>query len=427
MPGNHTYVLRSSNTHKKLFDNEELSDEIRDLSPLNDNLDLSVPFLYSSINDLSDIEEESSLSSDSDCVIMASKQDIEDLLKTNNSRKSFQPSKFSGKTSENAREFLSTFNNYCKLNNISGDEKLLSFEMCITGAAKSWFNGLTTDTINDFNKVQSEFNENFVQNNAWINTTRLDNRRLLPTESAEQYIADVSELAQLVGATDNELSKALIRGLPNGLRWNVISFNPKSLSDTIQRILLGEATLSMADSVNVNAIDGTITSAVSKIEDKVDRLAELMRSNLQQQHQQEQPAHQQQQQQQWQSQRRPEWQLQQQQPVQRQQGRYYQHSPPRYNRSFGVTCRSCGVNGHFAANCRNTVGNTFNRNLQRNNNDVNNQRYSANRNQGNGFYNRSNYRGGVYNNYNSGVSGFNRNPYPNQFGYTPKNDNVPRV
>ena len=72
---------------------------------------------------------------------MATKQDIEDLLKSNYSRKSFQPSKFSRKTSENAREFFFTFNNYCKLNNISGDEKLLSFEMCISGAAKCWLTG----------------------------------------------------------------------------------------------------------------------------------------------------------------------------------------------------------------------------------------------------------------------------------------------
>ena len=147
------------------------------------------------------------------CYYGYDKQDIEDLLKSNSSRKSFQPSYFSGKTSENAHEFWSTFNNYCKLNNISGDEKFLSFEMCITGAAKCWYNGLATDITNDFNKVHSEFNKNFVQNNAGINTTRLDNRRLLPTESAEHNIADVPELAQLVGATDNELSKALIRGL----------------------------------------------------------------------------------------------------------------------------------------------------------------------------------------------------------------------
>ena len=37
---------------------------------------------------------------------MATKQDIEDLLKSNYSRKSFQPSKFSRKASENAREFF---------------------------------------------------------------------------------------------------------------------------------------------------------------------------------------------------------------------------------------------------------------------------------------------------------------------------------
>ena len=57
----------------------------------------------------------------------------------------------------------------------------------------------------------------------------------------------MSELALLVGIQEEELSKALIRGLPPKLRWHVVSFNPTSLSETIQRILLGEATLSFTE------------------------------------------------------------------------------------------------------------------------------------------------------------------------------------
>ena len=43
----------------------------------------------------------------------------------------------------------------------------------------------------------------------------------------------MSELGQIVDVTDSELSKALIRGLPRKLKWNVISYNPSSLSETI--------------------------------------------------------------------------------------------------------------------------------------------------------------------------------------------------
>ena len=66
---------------------------------------------------------------------------------------------------------------------------------------------------------------------------------LLSTESANKYIADMCDLALLVSIEDTELSKALIRGFMTRLKWHVVSFNPTTLSETIHRILSGEATL----------------------------------------------------------------------------------------------------------------------------------------------------------------------------------------
>ena len=92
----------------------------------------------------------------------------------------------------------------------------------------------------------------------------------------------MSDLAQLVGITDSELSKALIRGLPRQLKWHVISYNLTTLSETIQRILIGEATLSLDESADINAIGDSTMSAASKIDEKVDLLEQLVRTSLQQ-------------------------------------------------------------------------------------------------------------------------------------------------
>ena len=73
-------------------------------------------------------------------------------------------------------------------------------------------------------------------------------------------------MAHLVGVTDSELSKALIRGLPNRLKWHVVSFNPASLSDTIQRILLGEATLAMEGSELGTTECHTLEDSISSVE-----------------------------------------------------------------------------------------------------------------------------------------------------------------
>ena len=102
---------------------------------------------------------------------------------------------------------------------------------------------------------------------------------LLSTEYAEKYIADMSDLALFVGIEDTELSKALIRGLPTRLKWHVVSFNPTTLSETIQRILLGEATLSFDDNEHINVVSGNgMSTTVQIMDERLDRLDDLLKS-----------------------------------------------------------------------------------------------------------------------------------------------------
>ena len=47
------------------------------------------------------------------------------MLQFNKMKNTFELPMFGGKTSENAKELLSSFNNYCKLNCIHGQDKML--------------------------------------------------------------------------------------------------------------------------------------------------------------------------------------------------------------------------------------------------------------------------------------------------------------
>ena len=114
----------------------------------------------------------------------------------------------------------------------------------------------------------------------WLNTTRLENRMLLSIESVNKYIADMCDWVFLVGIEDTELSKALIRGFLTRLKWHVVSFNPTTLSETIQRILLGEATLSFGDNEQINDVvsDNGITTTVQRMDERLDRLEDILKS-----------------------------------------------------------------------------------------------------------------------------------------------------
>ena len=96
---------------------------------------------------------------------------------------------------------------------------MLMFEMCLSGSEKCWYLTLSDIIKKYFESLTEQFNHDYLQNNQWLNTTRLENRKLLNTESVEKYISDMSDLALLVGIGE-VLSKALVRGLPAKLRWH---------------------------------------------------------------------------------------------------------------------------------------------------------------------------------------------------------------
>ena len=85
--------------------------------------------------------------------------------------------------------------------------------------------------------------------------------------------------ALLVGIEDTEPSKTLIRGFLTRLKWHVVSFNPTTLSETIHRILLGEATLSFEDNEHINvANDNGMTTTVQRMDERLDRLEDIRKS-----------------------------------------------------------------------------------------------------------------------------------------------------
>ena len=148
--------------------------------------------------------------------------------------------------------------------------------MSLCGVGRCWFLTQPEETKKKFDRLAEQFKTDYLRNNKWLNSTRLENRKLLSSEPAEKYIADMSELALLVGIKEEELSNAFIRGLPPKLRWHVVSFNPTSLSDTILIILLGETILSFTEEKNeINEISDGFAVLCTRLEERVGRLEDL--------------------------------------------------------------------------------------------------------------------------------------------------------
>lgn len=353
------------------------------------------------LEQLFDIDQQ--LAEEEKDIKMASKEEVETIFKAHQiPRKIFYPKDFSGKSTENAREFLSQFQDYCMMHDLKEPEKLLTLKLLLSGTAKVWWLGLSPETQSKYDAVEKAFKENYLQSNEWINSARLDSTKMLPNQSAEDFISHMSSLALLTGASDEELRKSILRGLNDKLRWQVINFNPKTLTETIQRILISEASskASQEDRQIVNAISDT---AVNMLAEKIEKLDESFKaSQMDSQYQQ---------------------------PIDMRQ--------PRQDiaRQFPGNCRHCGKYGHKIADCR-----SLPQNQMRGNRQFQQPRYPAY----NVGYNQPAVRGQQYgqNMYQGGQNNpffWPRPNYPrhqraqgwyqnaNNYNNGPKNDGNPRV
>ena len=105
--------------------------------------------------------------------------------------------------------------------------------------------------------------------------------------------------------------------LPAKLRWHVVRFNPTTLSETIQLILFGEATLSFDDNEHINVVsENGMATTVQRMNERLDKLEDLLKSCR----------------------------------LSRTEYPAEQNDQP-LQRSFGLNCTICGRNGHKASLC----------------------------------------------------------------------------
>ena len=82
----------------------------------------------------------------------------------------------------------------------------------------------------------------------------------------------MTNLSLLAGMSSDELSKSLIRGLPDDLKWQVVSFNPKTIEDTVERILLAESSYRWKTKEHCNTVEEHL--ATHRTNDMIEKLTQ---------------------------------------------------------------------------------------------------------------------------------------------------------
>ncbi len=218
--------------------------------------------------------------SDSDTLInktMATTADIEGLFKKFVKTKTqtinaLDPETFSGNTQENANEWINKFEDYCTIQKITDEsEKTLIFAALLKSGAHCWYNNLSDTKKQTWAALKTSFKDSYGDSNKWICQYRIENRKLKQGETCDKYIEDMTNLSLLAGMKQDELSKCLIRGLPEDLKWNVIAFNPKTIEDTIERILLAESSYTWKLKEQCNTMEERLVT--HRINENIEKLS----------------------------------------------------------------------------------------------------------------------------------------------------------
>ena len=226
-----------------------------------------------------------------DRIVMAAatKADMETMFSKINSKQNtrgLEPNNYYGLSSENAKDWLNRFQNFAALSGLEDEKKILTFRLLLKGAGSTWFDNLSDNDAKDFDTVVQKFKDTFMnQSKNWINTHRLETRKLQPKETCEAYINEIVNIANQIDLTEKETTKALIRGLPSTMRAQIIAFNPTTLDDTIQRIYLSEASQRLQQNEELSALEtgndmkmSVIMTAISNMTDTVKQSIEHLKN-----------------------------------------------------------------------------------------------------------------------------------------------------
>ncbi len=163
---------------------------------------------------------------------------IQNILKQNHTR-TLIPDYFHGYPSEDPKFFLDQFSTWTILQDVTEEDKKLHLRMMLKGPAEVWYMSLPETTKNDWNSLETAFLSWFGGPSTTVKLQEtLDNRRQLPDETLDFYINDVLRLGQRLNASDREIIRALIRGVPPEIQSFVIGQNTKTVTDTVQKMKL---------------------------------------------------------------------------------------------------------------------------------------------------------------------------------------------
>ena len=180
---------------------------------------------------------------------------------------SITPVPFHGKSSENAKDWLSYFQRYVTFKQLQDRSALGLFALLMRDAANTWFLSLSDDVRSDLKETLKSFWDKFEPTpvSRWRRASDMWNRDQRQDESVDACHYDMLRRATEVNAPDEMTRYAIMKGLRPAYRAYVMQQNPKTTEELLEAALVAEATVTDSSSATSSAI----LDAINRLEQRV--------------------------------------------------------------------------------------------------------------------------------------------------------------
>ena len=154
-------------------------------------------------------------------------QDSEPEMAESQTNNLFSPQKFRSLMTENAKDWIRQFQNYCTYKEYSNPKKMALFKVFLVDSAAVWYDSLLDASRNTWVNLKAAFKTcyNPPEFTKYQHANDLFNTKQGKT-SVDDFCAKMQRSAKEVGADDNMLRFAVINGLKPEIRNHVTRTQP---------------------------------------------------------------------------------------------------------------------------------------------------------------------------------------------------------
>jgi len=178
------------------------------------------------------------------------------------------PPPFFGLQSEDAENWYRDLTNWCAYKKLDDNGKIGLMPLLLKGGARFWFDSLDATTRASFTQISTAFHEAYKRDEAikWRDTADIWSLNQSPTQSVEDYISKVQQLALRAQMSDEQLRFSILKGLLPSIRQSVLQHDCATVAEIRRWSMIAE------NATSDIAKDSCVVDAVKRLEEKFNAL-----------------------------------------------------------------------------------------------------------------------------------------------------------